>query len=58
MYYIREEHWMNVDEDGEEKNKIHALRWEVNKIEKEDLIKTLFLVFFPHQKGGAFFGLV
>ena len=58
MYYIREEHWMNVDEYGEEKNKIHALRWEVNKIEKEDLIKTLFLVFFPHQKGGAFFGLV
>ena len=33
-YDIKEEHGMDVDEDGEDNNKIHALRWEVHKIEK------------------------
>ena len=49
---------MDVDEDGEDKNKIYALRWELYKIVKEDLIKTVFLVFVPYQKGGDIFGLV
>ena len=27
LYEIREEHWMDVAEEGYNKNKIHALRW-------------------------------
>ena len=26
---IREEHWRDIAEEGGDKNKIHALRWEV-----------------------------
>ena len=29
LYAIREEHWRDVDEEGEDKKKIHALRWGV-----------------------------
>ena len=37
LYEIREEHWMDVAEEGYNKNKIHALRWEVYVKEKEVL---------------------
>ena len=39
MYGIREEHWRNLSEEGDDKKKIHALRWEVYVKEKEYLIK-------------------
>ena len=39
---IREYHWMDVDEEGEDKKKIHALRWEVYVNDKEDLLKREF----------------
>ena len=29
MGAIREEHWRDVSEEGDDKKKIHALRWEV-----------------------------
>ena len=32
---IREEHWRDVSEEGDEKKKIHALRWDVYVKEKE-----------------------
>ena len=54
----REEHWMDVDEDGEYKSNIHALRWDLYTREKEDLIKREFLVSVPHLKGGKLFVLV
>ena len=39
---IREEHWRDVDEEGDDKKKIHDLRWEVYVQEKEELIKREF----------------
>ena len=61
--YIRldemmEEHWRDVAEEGEDKNKIHTLRWEVYVKEKEELKKREFLVSVPNPKGGQLFGLV
>ena len=35
MEYIREEHWRYVSENGKDKKKIYALKWEVYKREKE-----------------------
>ena len=29
MGEIRDEHWRDVSEEGDDKKKIHALRWEV-----------------------------
>ena len=55
MNEIKAETWRGVDEDGKDKNNIYALRWEVYKIEKDYLIKTVFLVFVPHPKGGDIF---
>ena len=36
---IREDHWRDVAEEGDDKNKIHTLRWEVYVKYKEELIK-------------------
>ena len=55
MEDIREEHCMYVDEDSDDKKKIHALRWDVHIKEKEELIKKYFLVSIPHPKGGNIF---
>ena len=52
MDKIREEHWRDVAEEGENKKKIHEQRWEVYVKEKEELIKREFLVSFPYPKGG------
>ena len=51
----REEHWSDVDDEGEDKKKIHDLRWEVYVKEKEELTKREFSVSVPHPKGGAIF---
>ena len=56
---IREEHWRDVAEEGDDKKNIHDLRWEVYVKYKEDLVKRYFLVSVPHPKGGEqLFGLV
>ena len=48
----REEHWRDIAEDGKDKKNIHALMWEVYKIDKQELIKREFSVSVPHPKGG------
>ena len=50
---IREDHWRDIAEEGDDKNKIHALMWEVYVKENEELIKREFLVSVPHPKGGG-----
>ena len=50
---IREDHWRDIAEEGDDKKNINALRWEVNVKEKEELINREFLVSVPHPKGGA-----
>ena len=37
---------------GDDKRRIHALRWEVYVKEKEELINRDFLVSVPHPNGG------
>ena len=39
---ISEEHWRDITEEGDDKKKIHALRWEVYLKEKEGVIKREF----------------
>ena len=34
MENSREEHWRDIAEDGKDKKNIHALMWEVYKIDK------------------------
>ena len=46
------DHWRNVAEEGDNKKKIHSLKWEVYVKEKEELIKRDFSVSVPHPKGG------
>ena len=58
MDTMMEEHWRDVDEEGEDKKKIHALRWEIYIKEKEELIKIYFWCPFHTQKGRTFLGLV
>ena len=55
---IREENWRDVSEEGDDKKKIHDLRWEVYVKYKEGLTKRKFLVSVSHPKGGQCFGLV
>ena len=55
---IREEHCRDVSEEGDNKKKMYAPRWEIHVKEKEWLIKRYFLVSVPHPKGGTIFGLV
>ena len=40
--YSREEHWGDVAEDGKDKSKINALRWDIYTKEKAELIKRFF----------------
>ena len=42
MEDIREEHWRDVDDDGEDKKNINDLRWDVYIKYKEHLIKREF----------------
>ena len=39
---VREEHWRNVAEEGDDKKKIHDLRWDVYVKYKEELINGEF----------------
>ena len=39
MEYIMEEHWRDVSGDGDNKKKIHGLRWEVYTKDNAELIK-------------------
>ena len=50
----REEHWKDVDEDGEDNSKIHALRGDVYTIDKEELIKIEFSMSIRHPKRGRY----
>ena len=50
---IREEHWRDFSDEGDNNNKIHVLRWQVYVKDKEGLIKREFSVSVPHPKGGA-----
>ena len=50
---IREWHWRDVSEEGDNNKKIHDLMWEVYVKEKENLIKIEFLVYVSHPKGGT-----
>ena len=50
---IREEHWRDFSDEGDNKKKIHDLRQEVYVKDKEELIKIECLVSVPHPKGGA-----
>ena len=49
---IKEEHWRDVAEEGDDKKNIYDLRWEVYVKEKEELINREFLVSVTHPKGG------
>ena len=57
MEDIREEHCMYVDEDSDDKKKIHALRWDVHIKEKEELIKKIFGVHSASKRGEHFLNL-
>ena len=50
---IREDHRRDVDKEGEDKNNIHALRWEVYVKDKEELIKRDLGVRYTSERGGA-----
>ena len=52
MENSREKHWRDVAEDGENKSKIHALKWYVYKREREEFTKREFSVSVTHMKGG------
>ena len=58
MDEIREENWREVFEEVEDKEDIHALRWEVYVKEEEELIKRNSSVSVPHLKEGYVFGFV
>ena len=49
----RQDNCRDVAEDGEDKMKIHSLRWDIYTRQKQDLIKREFLVSVPHPKGGG-----
>ena len=52
----REEHLRDVAEDGEDRSKIRALRWDVYTRYKENLIMKKLLVAVLHPKYGNIFG--
>ena len=54
---IREDHWRDLEEETNDKRKIHALRWCVYVKEKEELITRLLSVSVQHPKGGKKIGL-
>ena len=45
---IREDHWIYLAEESNDKKNIHALRWCVYVKEKEELITRSFSVSVPH----------
>ena len=50
---IREDHWREVYQEGGDKNKSRALRWEVYVKNKDKLIKREFPVYITHPTGGG-----
>ena len=52
MDEIMDEHWRDVAGEGDDKKKIHALRWDICVEEKGGLMKREFLVSVPHLKVG------
>ena len=58
MDEIRDDHWRYVSEEGDNKKKMHALRWDMCVKEKEELINRDFWCPFHILKGGTLFGLV
>ena len=55
---IRETHWSYVAQEGDDKKKIHSMRWEVYYKYKEEMIKSEFLLSVSYLKEGKVFGLV
>ena len=51
MNGIRDKHWRDVAEEGDNKKNIHALKWEVYVKDKEELRRRDFVVSVPHPKG-------
>ena len=49
---IWEEHWRDIAQEGDDKKKMHSLRWKVYVKQKEELLKRDFLVSVPHPKEG------
>ena len=47
-----EEYWKYVADDGEDKKKIHALRWDVYTRYMKGFINIQFSLSIPHPKGG------
>ena len=52
MEDTREEHQSDDFEDGEDKSKIQALRWDIYTRYKEELINRQLPLSVPHPKGG------
>ena len=52
MDEIRDKHWRDVTQEGDDKKKIHFLMQQVYVKEKGGLIEREFLVSVPHPKGG------
>ena len=50
---IMKKNWRDVANYGENKINIHALRWYIYTIQKEEFIKKEFLVSVTHTKGGG-----
>ena len=50
---IWEDHWRDITEENDDKEKIHALRWDVYVEEKEEIITREFLESVTHPKGGT-----
>ena len=48
-----EDNWRDLAEENNDKKKVHALRWNVDIKEKEELIMRAFSVSVPHPKGGT-----
>ena len=51
MDEIRYKHWRDIAEEVYNKNKMHALMWQIYAKQKQYLIKRSFLVSVPHPKG-------
>ena len=47
-----EDHWRDVSDDGQDKMKTHALKWQVYTKKKNELKKRVILVLVPHPKDG------
>ena len=47
-----------LEDNINDRGKVHVLRWHIYKKDKEDLIRREFLVGFPHMEGGEIFVLM